>query len=165
MTQDDAMCVKAASAELAYNRGPNKSGCLGSYPTPVENVTFVGNTVLTSCGGAKFGMQAEAPMRAVSFVDHVVVHARRGVVVEATEGTATMEDLLFQNVHIETVTGTVSETGAEFPPEPIAISTKFAPVRNVTLDNVAFAVAAKAMDGVSKVEGFWTVADVEDVRF
>ena len=140
MTQDDAMCVKSSE-----------------HGTPVSNVSFLSNTVYSSCGGAKFGMQAEAAMTNAVFANHAVVHARRGVVVEATEGTATMSNLLFKHIHLDNIESTTSETGETFAAEPMAISTKCARIVNVTLDHVVFAQPVAAMAGKSHVRCSCTV--------
>jgi hypothetical protein len=139
------------------NNNNNKFG----YPTEMTNVTFSQNTVYTSCAGAKYGMQARAAMSNSAFVDHHIVHCRRAIVVEATEGNSPMTNLLFERVHVDEVAPTLS-----YDPHPIQIDTKCNAIRNVTVKDVTFHQAAGyRSSGSSPLEGKSATYNIDGIRF
>jgi polygalacturonase len=153
LTQDDAMCLKGAF----FSASSPKFG----YATDMTNVTFSQNTVYTSCAGAKYGMQARAPMSNSVFVDHYIVHCRRAVVVEATEGNSPMSNLRFERVYVDEVGPTLS-----YDPHPIQIDTKCNAIRNVTVKDVTFQQAAGyKFSGSSPLEGKSSTYNVEGIQF
>ena len=164
LTQDDAMCLKGSYASLAEEGdGPdmtNLSVTEEAYPTDMSNVTFSNNIVYTSCAGAKFGMQAKAAMSDSLFQDIYVVHARRAVVVEATEGSQPMRNLRFERVYVDVIEPTLTRT-----PAPIQIDTKCNIVRNITVKQLFFAQPLGAIGGSSSIKGKSTKYNIEGVHF
>lgn len=128
ITNDDAMCLKASRAENEFN-----------YETSTVNNTFEGNVVWTHCAGAKFGMQAKDKMSHSVFRDHDIIHARRGIVVEATSGALTMgPELVFDDVRIEELTDTVDEEGHSTSRVPIDVEAKTASIDGVLVRGAHF---------------------------
>lgn len=154
ITQDDAMCLKAS-------RSPGEF----PYNTTVVNNTFEGNVVWTACAGAKFGMQARNIVRDSVFRDHDVIHARRGIVVEATSGAVKMgPGLLFEDVRIEELTPTVVEdTGSAKPMQPITVNAQTAAIEGVVARAVHFDQPARGI-GDSSIDGK-AAGGVRDVSF
>jgi len=153
LTQDDAMCLKGA----AFSASSPKFG----YSTDMTNVTFSHNTVYTSCAGAKYGMQARAPMSNAAFLDHYIVHCRRAIVVEATEGNSQMSNLRFERVYVDEVGPTL-----DYHPHPIQIDTKCNAIRNVTVKDVTFQQAAGyKISGSSPLQGKSSTYNIDGIHF
>ena len=153
LTQDDAMCLKGAF----FSASSPKYG----YSTDMTNVTFSQNTVYTSCAGAKYGMQARAPMSNAAFLDHHIVHCRRAIVVEATEGNSPMSNLLFERVYVDEVGPTLS-----YHPHPIQIDTKCNAIHNITVKDVTFQQAAgHKFSGSSSLEGKSSTYNIGGIQF
>ena len=84
MTVDDTLCSKA----MDENR-------------PMYDVIFTDNVLFTSCAGHKSGMQARSEMHDIWFADNDIIQCRRGLVVEATTGSALMHDLHYLDTRVE----------------------------------------------------------------
>lgn len=53
-------------------------------------------------------MQANAPFSDVQFIRTDVLHARRGIIVQSTEGPHTMRRVSFEDIAVEELAGTPS---------------------------------------------------------
>lgn len=84
MTIDDPLCVKATDENQ-----------------PMYDVLMTNNVLFTSCAGQKSGMQAHSEMRDIWFANNDVLQCRRGIVVEATTGSALMSDIHYLDIRVE----------------------------------------------------------------
>lgn len=84
MTIDDPLCVKATDENQ-----------------PMHDVLMTNNVLFTSCAGQKSGMQAHSEMRDIWFANNDVLQCRRGIVVEATTGSAPMSDIHYLDIRVE----------------------------------------------------------------
>ena len=114
ITVDDAMCAKASSSETRNN-------------------TFSDNVVYSSCGGNKAGFQSEANFSNVRFIRTDVLRARRGVVVESSEGAYPMQDIVFDDIRVEAL-----EPSSSGPIVPVSITAGSASLEGITIRNCMF---------------------------
>ena len=149
ITCDDAMCSKSSEKDAG-----------------VDNVAFTNNIAFSWCAGQKAGMQAESAHQNVLFRNNDVVQARRGVVVEVTEGTETLRSVTFRGVRVETLVRTAGKT-----PQAIEVNAATAAIKNVSLFDVRVAGIAAARKDGDKEGAVWIHGksamkeDVEGVHF
>ena len=100
-------------------------------------------------------------MSDASFRDHYIVHCRRAIVVEATEGNSLMSNLRFERVYVDEVAPTL-----DYHPHPIQIDTSCNAIRNVTVMDVHFQQAAGyKISGSSSLEGKSSKYNVDGIHF
>jgi polygalacturonase len=149
VTCDDAMCSKSSEKDAG-----------------VDNVAFTNSIVFSWCAGLKAGMQAESFHQNVLFRNNDVVQARRGLVVEVTEGEETMRAVTFRGVRVEALVRTAGKA-----PQAVEVNAQTAAISNVSYFEVSVAGVAAAREGGDKEGAVWvhgksaTKENVEGVHF
>lgn len=149
VTCDDAMCSKSSESD-----------------TGVDHVSFTNNIVFSWCAGQKAGMQAKSIHQHVVFRNNDIVQARRGLVVEVTEGKETLHAVAFRDVRVEALVRTAGKA-----PQAVEINAKSAAISNVSFHAVSVAGVAAAREGGDKEGCVWihgasgAKEDVEGVHF
>lgn len=84
ITVDDAMCAKASVEGV-----------------PMYDMFFTNNVVYTSCAGNKTGMQSRGLNYDIWFINNDILKARRGIVIDGTDGNAPVYDIHFVDIRVE----------------------------------------------------------------
>tara|TARA_B110000208_G_scaffold5639_1_gene7261 strand:- start:179 stop:1843 length:1665 start_codon:yes stop_codon:yes gene_type:complete len=149
ITCDDAMCSKSGEPDAG-----------------VDNVLFTNSIAFSWCAGQKAGMQAVSMHRNVLFKNNDIVQARRGVVVEVTEGTETLHAVTFRDVRVEELVRTAGKA-----PQAVEVNAKSAAISNVSLYAVSVEGVAASREAEDKEGAVWihgasaSGEDVEGVHF
>jgi hypothetical protein len=149
ITCDDAMCSKSGEPDAG-----------------VDNVRFTNSIAFSWCAGQKAGMQAVSMHRNVLFENNDIVQARRGVVVEVTEGAETLHSVTFRDVRVEELVRTAGKA-----PQAVEVNAKSAAISNVSLYAVSVEGVAASRETEDKEGAVWihgasaSEEDVEGVHF
>ena len=149
VTCDDAMCSKSSEKDAG-----------------VDNVAFTNSIVFSWCAGLKAGMQAESSHQNVLFRNNDVVQARRGLVVEVTEGEETLRAVTFRGVRVEALVRTAGKA-----PQAVEVNAQTAAISNVSFFEASVTGVAAAREGGDEEGAVWvhgksaTKEDVEGVHF
>jgi hypothetical protein len=93
-TNDDSLCVKPCTVG-------NFNGVIQGPDQPCHDIEFDDVVVYGLCAGTKVGLQGHTHTRGIWFRNIEVLQCSRGIVVQHWQGRGVMENIHFENMHIE----------------------------------------------------------------